>query len=209
MKIRTYVWLGAAFALAGCAGPAAQTFAEKFQVHEDLFAFIEGPTHQMTVPGNLPTGSNAVYTGLMGMTVDVDGIPQDTDPNDGIDMTILPGGDFRAAGDFTIIVNFDASTLSGSVVNLDADEGNALSGTLTIDPTPFVDSEFDATYSGDLLLNGFTLSDTGGTTVMGQFKGPNGEFIWGFHNSVTAYDDNTAHGIDNGTIDGGFVGVLQ
>ena len=119
-------------------------------------------------------------------------------------VTTNPGGDFLAAGDFTINVDFAVPELDGTISNFSADEGHTLSGTLTIPTVAFVGSTFDATYSGGLMLDGFLLNVTGGTTSQAQFKGPNGEFIWGFHDSVTSYDDGS--GVQIGTIDGGFVG---
>ena len=130
---------------------------------------------------------------------------------DGDDQLVItdPLGDFRAAGELTINVNFDELNLSGTVTNFTADEGHDLSGILTIPLVEFTGSTFDATYSGDLMLDGFDLFVTGGTMADGQFKGddPAAAFIWGFHDSDTSYDDGS--GVQTGTIDGGFVGQLQ
>ena len=114
------------------------------------------------------------------MDVDVDGVDQP-------DIT-APNGDFRAAGDLTINVDFGVPELSGTVTNFSADEGHDLSGTLTIPLVIFAGSTFDATYSGDLMLDGFDLFVTGGTTTNAQFKGDNGAFIWGFHDATINWD---------------------
>lgn len=135
----------------------------------------------------------------MGMDVDVDGVDQ-------LDITV-PGGDFRAAGELTINVNFAVPNLSGTVTKFSADEGHDLSGTLLIPLVGFTGSSFDANYSGDLMLDGFDLFVTGGITFDGQFRGDGGVFIWGFHEA--AIDWAGPCGVPGGTIDGGFIGQLQ
>ncbi len=169
--------------LAGCGGTGEQTFDEKFEVNVDLFDHVRF-LQETTDPNTLPTGG-AVYTGIMGMDVDVDRFdqPEITDPL----------GDFRAAGEFTINVDFGvASTLSGTITNFTADENHDLSCTLTIPLVGFTGSTFDATYSGDLTLDGFDLFETGGTTIDAQFKGDNGEFIWGSHTATIDWAGSAA-----------------
>ncbi|MGR3291020.1 MAG: hypothetical protein ACU0C9_07470, partial [Paracoccaceae bacterium] len=100
MKIGFSVLFISAVGLAGCGGGGGtQTFSERFAVHEALFAHVD-INQDETLPsgGTLPTGT-AVYTGVMGMTIDVDAI------------LAAPGGDFRAAGDFTINIDFGGTPM--------------------------------------------------------------------------------------------------
>ena len=156
----------------------------------------------ITPVGSLPPGT-AVYSGVMGMTIDVDAMP---DAN-----VTASGGDFRAAGDFTINVDFGAAqSLSGIVNNLTADEGHSFAAgdTITISSTGLTGNTFPATYIGALTLDTFTL-DIAGTFLNGQFKGisPDAAFIWGNHNGTVDWDG--LGGDPAGTVSGGFVGQLQ
>ena len=190
MTRRVYILLAIAPILAGCGGPAGQTFTEKSEVHESLFAHVESLTNTVLMPNG-----QAVYTGVVGMTLDIDGIPQATVTAD--------AGDFHAIGDFSVTVNVGlTSDISGVMNNFTADEGHDLTGTLTIPTTTFSGSQFSVPYTDSLSLNGSPLVFSG--TFAGLFKGSNAEWIWGGNNGTTTYDDGS--GLQNGTLLGGFVG---
>ncbi len=183
--------------VSACGSASEKTFAENFAEHEALFNHVD--TNQSITPVAALTGS-AHFTGVMGMTIDVDGLI-DADPT-------APGGDFRAAGDLAIDVDFGiAQSLSGTVSNFTADEGKNLSGSLTISSTGLTGNTFPATFDGLLMLDGSTLDVTGGTFTNGQFKGPAGEFIWGNH--AASVDWAGPGGDPSGGLSGGFIGQRQ
>ncbi len=188
--------------LAACSGGTTKTFSDTFAEHEALLAHVD-TVQDINLVDSLPTGS-VTYSGVMAMTLDVDAMPQPP-----LKVTEA-GGDFRAAGDFSIAVEFgNTNTLSGTVSNLTADEGHSFAAgdMLIIEPSMLTGNTFIAGYSGALTLDTFALDVTGGTTVDGQFKRPAGEFIWGGHTATISWVG--PGGAPSGTVSGGFVGLLE
>ena len=186
--------------LTACSGaPGEQlTFAEQFAEDELLFSNASGVAE--TLPGGLPTGNNAVYSGSAGMTIDVDGISQGANVTD-------PGGDFHASANLRLVIDFTQTnpTISGRMNNFVADESHSFSGgdQLLIPQSTLTGSTFDLTYGGTLNLDGSPLTVSGGATTGGAIKGTNGQLLWAQHGATTSY------GGDTGSIAGGMIGQLQ
>ncbi len=188
--------------LSACGGGnTEQTFSEKFSQEEAFFAHVQ-TEQSRTLVAALPTGQ-AVYSGVMSMTIDVDGVI-DTD-----ETVTDPGGDFRAIGDLVVNVDFGVGvqTLSGTVSNFQADEGKDLSGSLTISSTGLTGATFPATYGGTLTLDTSDLIFSAGTISNGEFKGANGDFIIGGHNSTVDWLGQSGGPI--GSVSGRIIGTIQ
>lgn len=163
--------------LAACGGGSSPTYNAMFSDYNSLEAASDAAA--FVAPNAIPQDGRVTYNGVLFYNLRENGNVNEQD-------TIL--------GTISIATNFDSSTFMGSATNFRDRDENSYDGVLTLDGgqitrTPGAPVTLNSSIGGTL-TNGPVGTMTVGASFVGNFKGPDAQFIVGnLENGQVSYAD--------------------